>query len=142
MSKNKTNELTSLAEKETEKKTEKETEKEAEKEDQQKLIENSSKMDEVIQLLLDREDRNTAESKAKDMYARVNKNEKGSRFHPFKGKRLPVSAHTSNLMSLIEALELQIKTNGHQKDLPNALQGLMTERIAILERVLNRNQKT
>jgi hypothetical protein len=113
-------------------------EEEAEREDEQKLAENGNKIEEIIQLLHEKEDRDTAQSKVAERYGLVGRKEPGRRFHDHKGKKIPMSAHTSNLMGLTEALELQIKTGKHGRDLHRALQGLTVRRVAILERMLRR----
>ena len=60
-------------------------------------------------------------------------------FHPYKGKRVAITSKASRLLELGDALELQLKTREHGRDLLRALHGAAVTRVNILERLLLRN---
>lgn len=111
----------------------------AEQEDKQLLTENSQWVQEVMQLLSDGETRTTATSKV--LNAKEKSKQEGRHklvFHPYKGKRTPVTQEASNYLALGDALELKLLTRQHKKDLQQDLIGLAKKRVEILERRLKR----
>jgi hypothetical protein len=113
----------------------------AEQEDKQLLTENNQRIQEVMQLLSDGETRVTAKNKvlnAKDKSKQAGKSQLV--FHPYKGKRTPVSQEASNYLALGDALELKLLTGQHNKDLQQALAGLAKKRVEILERRIKRQE--
>jgi hypothetical protein len=111
----------------------------AEQEDKKLLAENGKKIQEVMQLIGDGDTRTTAKTKLNEARTRTKVGGKGKMvFHPYNGKRTPVSQEASDFLALGNALELSILTSQHNNDLQNALTRLARERVDILERVLNR----
>ena len=124
---------------------------EAEQEDKRLLAENTAKMDLVMQLLLEGENRDTANRKVETARGRMGKKSDGGvegedmgggkaarTFHPYKGKRVPIRKDTGDWLDLAGALETQLKTREVGKDLLESLHRLAQKRVEILERQIGR----
>jgi hypothetical protein len=126
-------------------------EEEEEKRDKELLMQTTAKIDGIVQLLMDGNDRNTATEKVNKARLRANENENDEEheergkprrkemvFHPYKGKRVAIAAKTSKILELGDALELQIQTNEHGENLLRSLQASALTPVRILERQLRR----
>jgi hypothetical protein len=115
-------------------------EEEAEREDQKELMENRGKIESIMQLIKELNDREKAEELVNEWRVKVGDgNGKGDRvFHEHKGKRVTVTRHASEHLKLGEALELYIQTKEHGADLHRALERAAERRVALLDRVLKR----
>ena len=110
----------------------------AEQEDKKLLREASQKIQEVMQLLSDGNTHLTAKQKvreAKDKIKTKNKEHKHV-FHPYMGKRTPVTQEASDYLVLGDALDLMLTTSQHNTDLQKALTSSAKQRVDILERLL------
>ena len=112
----------------------------AEQEDKKLLTENGQQVQEVMQLLSDGETRTAAKSRVKHAKEKTKKGG-GSQlvFHPYKGKRIPITEQASDYLALSDALETSLLTQQHNNDLQKALVNLTIKRVEILERRLRRN---
>jgi len=139
---------------------EKTPEQEAEEKDRKLLAENAARIEGIVKLLLDKESRDTADRKVIDARLRVQAEEAGGGsssefdgqigggaeggrarsmvFHPYKGKRVPITTKASRFLELGDALELQLQTREHGRDLLRALHGAAATRVRILERLLEK----
>lgn len=126
-------------------------EEEEEKLDQQLLVKNTAKIDAIMQLLADGEDRDSSMEKVKRARQRVRDSEDDKEsedtgrpargetiFHPYRGKRVAIRAKTGKVLELGDALELQIEARQHGKNLLRSLHAAAVERVGILERQLGR----
>lgn len=105
------------------------------------LRESNQKIQEVMQLLSDGETRQTAKQKVQDAKDRAKTKSKGHGdlvFHPYQGKRTPVTQQASDSLALGDALELMLATSQHNADLHKALASSSRQRVDILERLLRR----
>ena len=59
-------------------------------------------------------------------------------FHNHKGKKVPLRHHTSKMLHLAEALQKEMKTLRHDKNLQTALARLSRTRVRIVERIKKR----
>jgi hypothetical protein len=145
--------------------TEKTPEQEAEERDRKLLAENAARIEGIVKLLLENENRETADRKVDEARMRIQAeeadgsggavaNESGSVntsdakdgrgrksstvFHPYNGKRVPITTKASRYLELGDALELQLRTREHGRDLLRALHGAAATRVRILERILER----
>lgn len=111
----------------------------AEQEDRKLLRESNQKIQEIMQLLSDGNTQAIAKEKVKDAKERVKIKSHGqSVFHPYKGKRTPVSQEASNYLALGDALELMLTASQHNSDLQKALVACCKKRVDVLERLLRR----
>jgi hypothetical protein len=111
----------------------------AEQEDRKLLRESNQKIQEIMQLLSDGDTHLTAKAKVKEAKEKVKmRSHSQSVFHPYKGKRTPVSQDASNYLALGDALELMLTTSQHHLDLQKALTACCKKRVEILERLLRR----
>lgn len=111
----------------------------AEQEDRKLLRESNQKIQEIMQLLSDGDTHAIAKGKVKDARERVKvKSQVQSVFHPYKGKRTPVTQEASNYLALGDALELMLTTSQHNSDLQKALVTCCKKKIDVLERLLRR----
>ena len=120
-------------------------EEQREQEDKALLVEKNSAIDEIMQLLSDNHDRDSAGEKVKSHKDDLNDDDislEGDIFHQHKGKRVAIKKKTGKLLALAEALEIQIKTHTHAKDLHRSLQNHVKHKITILERQLGRLNKS
>ena len=113
-------------------------EEQAQKEDEQKLAENSQRIEEILKLIEDRTDREEARRRVADAEARVDARHQGKVFHDHASKKVPLYGHTSNLLRLAAALELQWRTRRHGEDLHRALSNLSVQRVKVLQRIIKR----
>ena len=111
---------------------------EAEKEDQRLLAENKRKIDEILELIKDRKDREGAKRDVEMASLEVVNHESGMVFHDHGGKKVAIHNHASKLMRLAEAIELEMKTQRHGKDLHKALVNLCRHRVKLLQRIQKR----
>jgi hypothetical protein len=112
----------------------------AEQEDRKLLSESNQKIQEIMQLLNDGKTRSTAKEMVADAKSKLKIKNKGeSVFHPYKGKRTPVTQEASNHLQLGDALELLLTTSQHNADLQKALVTQAKKRIDALERLLKNN---
>lgn len=166
---------------------EKTPEEEAEERDRKLLAENAARIEAIIKLLMDGDNRETADRKVAESRERVEEDwedqlstefnrgrediagtllggstvtsthgrqaggangvfgqgstGKGRNmvFHPYKGKRVPITSKASRFLELGDALELQLRTMEHGQDLLRALHGAAVTRVKILERLIARN---
>lgn len=111
----------------------------AEQEDRKLLREHNQKIQEIMQLLSDGNTHAVAKEKVKDAKDRVKvKSQAQSVFHPYKGKRTPVTQEASNYLALGDALELMLTTSQHNSDLQKELVVCCKKRVDVLERLLRR----
>ena len=113
-------------------------EEEAEKEDQRLLKENKSKIDEIIELILSKKDREVAKQEVDKAAQEVDMHSQGMVFHDHKGKKIAIHNQTSKLIKFAEAIEVEMKTQKHGRDLHKALANLCRYRIKLLKRIQNR----
>ena len=119
-------------------------EEQREQEDKALLAEKNSAIDEIMQLISDNHDRDSASEKVESHKDELNDeiNLEGDIFHQHKGKRIPIKKKTGKLLALAEALEIQLKTHTHARDLHRSLQNHVKHKITILERQLGRLNKS
>jgi hypothetical protein len=113
----------------------------AEQEDRKLLRENDQKIQEIMQLLDDGNTHTIAKQKVKDAKNKITIKDGSHRqsvFHPYKGKRTPISQEASNYLALGDALELMLTTSQHSADLQKALTVCCKKRVDVLERLLRR----
>lgn len=116
-------------------------EEEREREDHRLLSENSQKIESIMQLLKEMNDRETAEARVREARAKAAEGrlDKSDRvFHDHGGKKVAVTRQASEHLELGDALELHIKTRAHGADLHRALERAAEERVTILERIMER----
>ncbi len=110
----------------------------AEQEDRKLLSESNQKIQEIMQLLSDGETRSKAKDKVWDAKNKLKVKSRGDTvFHPYKGKRTPVTQEASNYLMLGDALELLLTTSQHNSDLNKSLMSQAKRRIEALERLIN-----
>ena len=117
-------------------------EEEAEQKDQKLLSENKAKIDSIMQLLKDMDDRDKAEdrvneARGKTMDASRVKSDRV--FHNHGGKKVAVSRGASENLELGDALELHMRTREHGADLHRALERAAETRVRILDRIMDRH---
>jgi hypothetical protein len=166
---------------------EKTPEQEAEERDRKLLAENAARIEGIVKLMHEKENRETADRKVEEARLRVRSEEAGGEdepgaagssggqpvssggqpvssggimdglpglgdnasrggksrkssmvFHPYKGKRVPITTKASRYLELGDALELQLQTREHGRDLLRALHGAAATRVKILERIVAR----
>ena len=111
----------------------------AEQEDRKLLSDNNKKIQEIMQLLCDGSSQDVAKQRVREARDRFSdKDTRQSVFHPYKGKRAPVSRGASNYLELGDALELTLMTSQYNSDLQKALTACSKKRVEILERMLKR----
>jgi hypothetical protein len=111
----------------------------AEQEDRKLLSECNQKIQEVMQLLSEGNTQSTVKQRVSDAKNRIgapHKEGRGMVFHPYKGKRTPVTQEASDQLVLGEALELMLTLSEHTADLQKDILRLGKKRVAILERLL------
>ncbi len=111
----------------------------AEQEDKKKLRECNQKIEEVMQLLSEGSTQTTAKQKvseARNRLSAMRKEGRGMVFHPYRGKRTPVTQEASDQLVLGEAMELMLLTSQHHADLQKDLSNLATRKVEILKRLL------
>jgi hypothetical protein len=109
----------------------------AEQEDRKLLSESNQKIQEIMQLLSDGETRSKAKDKVWDAKNKLKVKSRGDTvFHPYKGKRTPVTQEASNYLMLGDALELLLTTSQHNSDLNKSLMSQAKRRIEALERLI------
>ena len=109
----------------------------AEQEDRKLLGESNQKIQEIMQLLSDGETRSKAKDKVWDAKNKLKVKSRGDTvFHPYKGKRTPVTQEASNYLMLGDALELLLTTSQHNSDLNKSLMSQAKRRIEALERLI------
>ena len=114
-------------------------EEEAEQKDQKLLSENKAKIDSIMQLLKEMEDRKTAEAKVEEAREKIKGGGKTDRvFHNHGGKKVAVTRGASEFLVLGDALELHIQTRQHGADLHKALERAAEARVGILNRMVVR----
>jgi len=114
---------------------------EEEKKDLQKLTKLKTDIDEIMQLLADRQNRETSDEKVRLAQTNVDAGRQGSVFHNFKGKHVSVSQYAGDLLTLADALELKFKTARHARDLHKGLQNKTTTKISLLKKIIERQLK-
>ena len=77
-----------------------------------------------MKLIEDRTDREEARRRVAEAEAMVEARHQGKVFHHHASKKVPLYGHTSNLLRLAAALELQWKTRQHVEDRHGALSNL------------------
>ena len=111
----------------------------ADQEDRKLLRESNQKIQEIMQLICDGDTREIARMKVHDAQEKTKVKNKGkSVFHPYKGRRTPVSQEASNYLALGDALELMLTTSQYNSDLQRALTECCKKRVDVLERLLRR----
>lgn len=113
----------------------------ADQEDMAILRENNQKIQDIMQLLCDGETHAIAKQKVKNAQEKVTAKCHGrSVFHPYKGKRAPVSQEASNYLELGNALELMLTTSQYDSDLQRALVKYSKKKVDVIERLLKRSR--
>jgi hypothetical protein len=114
-------------------------EEQAEQEDRNLLRQHNQDIQEVMQLLIDGNTRAVAKKKTQEANDRLTVKGKGGMvFHPYRGKRVPVTQEASNYLALGEAMELALTTSQFNADLQRALATLARKKASVLERLLKR----
>jgi hypothetical protein len=109
----------------------------AEQEDRKLLSESNQKIQEIMQLLSNGETRSKAKDRVLEAKSNIKVKSRGDTvFHPYKGKRTPVTQDASNHLLLGDALELLLTTSQHNADLHRSLMFQAKRRIEALERLL------
>jgi hypothetical protein len=108
----------------------------AEQEDRKLLAKTNQDIQGIMQLLSDGNTREVIKQKVKE--AREKIKTKGQRmvFHPYGGKKPPVSQEASNFLALGDALELMLAASQHNSDLLKALSTSSKKRVEVLERLI------
>ena len=114
-------------------------EEQAEQEDRNLLRQHNQDIQEVMQLLIDGNTRAVAKKKTQEANDRLTVKGKGGMvFHPYRGKRVPVTQEASNYLALGEAMELALTTSQYSADLQRTLVTLARKKASVLERLLKR----
>ena len=113
-------------------------EEEAQQEDERLLAQNKTDIEEVLRLIEDGTDRDTAALRVAEAQLRVDSKHQGRVFHAHQSRKIALHGHTSNTLLLAEALELHLRTKRHGADLHRTLGSLSRQRFKLLQRVHQR----
>ena len=113
--------------------------KEEEQAEVEKLLsQNAMDIEEVLKLIGDNTDAEEMERRVQETQKMVEEGHQGRVFHDHKGKKIPLTKHTSHLLKLAGELEVQLKTKRHGKDLHKSLSALARQRVKLLKRVMEK----
>jgi hypothetical protein len=116
-------------------------EEEADREDHRMLSENKKKIESILKLLKETNDREKAEDRvgeAREKTTAMARPKSERVFHEHGGKRVAVTRGASEHLELGDALELHMRTRAHGKDLHKALERAAETRVLILDRIMER----